>query len=45
MVETEIGFKVKCLRSNNGREYIDGGFSNYCAARGIRMEKTIPRTP
>ena len=45
MVETEIGFKVKCLRSNNGGEYIDGGFSEYCAAQGIRIEKTIPGTP
>ena len=45
MVETEIGFKVKCLRSNNRGEYIDGGFSEYCAAQGIRMEKTILGTP
>ena len=44
MVETETGLKVKCLRSNNGREYIDGRFSEYCAAQGIRMEKTIPGT-
>ena len=45
MVETEAGLKVKCLRSNNGGEYIDGGFSEYCAAQGIRMKKTIPRIP
>ncbi|RVW74857.1 Retrovirus-related Pol polyprotein from transposon TNT 1-94 [Vitis vinifera] len=45
MVETETGLKVKCLRSDNGGEYIDGGLSEYCAAQGIRMEKTIPRTP
>ncbi|RVW67125.1 Retrovirus-related Pol polyprotein from transposon TNT 1-94 [Vitis vinifera] len=32
-------------RSDNGGEYIDGGFSEYCAAQGIRMEKTIPGTP
>ncbi|RVW83896.1 Retrovirus-related Pol polyprotein from transposon TNT 1-94 [Vitis vinifera] len=32
-------------RSNNGGEYIDGGFSEYCVAQGIRMEKTIPGTP
>ena len=32
MVETETGLKVKCLRSDNGREYIDWGFSEYCAA-------------
>ena len=45
MVEIEIGLKVKCLRSDNGGEYIDGGFSEYSAAQGIRMEKTIPGTP
>ncbi|RVW93884.1 Retrovirus-related Pol polyprotein from transposon TNT 1-94 [Vitis vinifera] len=45
MVEIETGLKVKYLRSDNGGEYIDGGFSEYCAAQGIRMEKTIPRTP
>ena len=37
--------KVKYLRSNNGGEYIDGGFSEYCATHGIRMEKTILGTP
>ena len=45
MVKTETSLKVKCLRSDNGGEYIDGEFSEYCAAQGIRMEKTIPRTP
>ena len=45
MVKTEIGLKIKCLRLDNGGEYIDGGFSEYCAAQGIRMEKTIPGTP
>ena len=45
MVETKTGLKVKCLRSDNGGEYIDGRFCEYCAAQGIRMEKTIPRTP
>ena len=45
MVETETSLKVKCLRSNNGRENIGGGFSEYCTAQGIRMEKTIPETP
>ena len=32
IVETETGLKVKCLRSDNGGEYIDGGFSEYCVA-------------
>ena len=33
------------MRSDNGGVYIDGGFSEYCTAQGIRMEKTIPGTP
>ena len=45
IVETETGLKVKCLRPDNGGEYIDGRFSEYCVAQGIRMEKTIPRAP
>ena len=45
MVETETSLKVKCLRSDNGGEYIDGGFSEYCTVQGIMMEKTIPGTP
>ena len=45
MVETETNLKVKCLRSDNKGEYIDGGFNEYCAAHGIRMEKTILGTP
>ena len=44
LVEIETGLKVKCLRSDNGGEYIDGGFSEYCVVQGIRMEKTIPVT-
>ena len=45
MVETETSLKVKYLRLDNGGEYINGAFSEYCAAQGIRMEKTIPGTP
>ena len=44
MVETETCLKVKYLRLDNGGEYIDGGFNEYYAAQGIRMEKTIPGT-
>ena len=44
MVETETSLKVKCLRSDNEGEYIDGGFSAYYAAQRIKMEKTIPET-
>ena len=37
--------KLKCLRFDNGGEYIDGGFKEHCATNGIRMKKTIPGTP
>ena len=33
------------MSSNNGKEYIDEGFKKYYVVNGIRMEKTIPRTP
>jgi transposase InsO family protein len=36
--------KLKCLRSDNGREYEDGGFKQFCAVNGINMQKTIPGT-
>ena len=45
MVKTETSLKVKCLRLDNEREYIDGGFNEYYAAHGIRMKKTILGTP
>ena len=45
MVKTETCLKVKCLRSDNKGEYIDGGFSEYCAAQEIMIEKTIPEIP
>lgn len=45
LVENETGLKVKCLRSDNGGEYTDSGFKEYCAVNGIKMERTIPGTP
>ena len=45
MVETKTDLKVKCVRSDNEGKYIDGGFNDYCAIQGIRMEKTIIGTP
>ena len=42
MVEKKKKLKVKCMRPDNGGEFIDGEFNEYCATYGIRMEKTIP---
>ena len=45
MVEIEISLRLKWLRFDNGCEYIDRGFKEYCVANEIRMENTIPKTP
>ncbi|KAE8713932.1 Detected protein of unknown function [Hibiscus syriacus] len=45
MVENETGMKVKRLRSDNGGEYINRRFIDFCANNGIKMETTVPMTP
>ena len=35
-VETEIGLKVKCLRSDGGGEYLSNEFSNFLKFHGIK---------
>ena len=44
-VENQTGARVKCLRSDNGGEYNSKEFTNFFAAHGIRMKKTIPNSP
>ena len=43
-VERETGRQMKCVRSDNGGEYI-GPFDQYCINHGIRHEKTVKKTP
>lgn len=43
-VERQTGKKLKCIRSDNGGEYI-GPFDEYCKQQGIRHQKTPPKTP
>ena len=33
------------MRSDNGGEYTDGGFFDFCAQEGIRREFTVPYNP
>lgn len=37
MIENEIGVKVKKLKTDNGDEYVDTTFKNFCYEHGIRM--------
>ena len=45
LVETEIGKKVKCLRSTNGGEYVSSkSFQDFRDTKGIKRELTAPYT-
>ncbi|GJS93442.1 retrovirus-related pol polyprotein from transposon TNT 1-94 [Tanacetum coccineum] len=43
LVERQTGKKLKCIRTDNGGEYI-GPFDAYCREHGIQHQKTPPKT-
>lgn len=43
--ENKINLKIKCLRSDNGGEYIFHQFNEFCIKNGIIGQFTIPYTP
>jgi transposase InsO family protein len=45
LVENATGKKIKVLRSDNGGEYIDKDFTDFCAKEGIKREWTTPYNP
>ena len=45
LVETQTGKKVKCLRSDNGGEYVSKPFQDFCDLKGIKRELTAPYNP
>ena len=45
MAENETGLKVKRLKSDNRGEYRDEKLKEFCVANGIKLEKTVPKTP
>ena len=44
-VENQTGQKVKSLGFDNGEEYDNQEFKNFCAEHEIRMIRTVPRRP
>src|ERR1700678_983796 len=45
MLENQFERKVKVLRTDNGREYINKDVIDYCREKGIRRQLTVVHTP
>ena len=45
LVENLTGKKIKVLCLDNGEEYVDKDFIDFCAKEGIRREWTTPYNP
>lgn len=43
--ENQTECKVKMLRSDNGTEFVNKLFEDFCAKNGIIQQKTVPYTP
>jgi transposase InsO family protein len=44
-IEMQMGNKIKWFRSDNGGEYVNRPFKDFCAKHGIIMETTAPYSP
>ena len=43
--ENEIDMKIKCLRYDNGGEFVSNEFNNYCDENGIKIHLFVTETP
>lgn len=44
-VENQTGRKVKCLRTDNGTEYTNDKFRDFCEQYGIKRHFTVHMAP
>ncbi|KMQ86103.1 retrovirus-related pol polyprotein from transposon tnt 1-94 [Lasius niger] len=45
MIENQSEEKIKCIRTDNGREYVNKDYTNFLTQNGIRHELSCPYTP
>lgn len=45
LVEKEIGFPIKCLRTDRGGEFTSNEFKEYCETNRIKRQLTVAYTP
>lgn len=45
MLERQTGHSVKCIRSDNGGEFINTDLATFYKSKGIKSETTVPYTP
>nr|GEW38935.1 uncharacterized mitochondrial protein AtMg00810-like [Tanacetum cinerariifolium] len=44
-LENQLSLKVKVIRSDNGTEFKNSDFNQFCRMNGIKREFSVPRTP
>ena len=45
LVENQSGNKIKILRTDNGKEYVNTNMHHLCEECGIQMKHSVPYTP
>jgi len=45
LVENQIGRKIKKLRINNGLEFCESDFNEFCVVQGIARHRTLVGKP
>jgi len=44
-VEKHSGHQILKIKSDNGREYVNNKFINFCTEHGIQLQNIVPYTP
>ncbi|KAJ0392071.1 hypothetical protein ATCC90586_011078 [Pythium insidiosum] len=44
-IENQLNARIKCIRTDNGGEYVNRKFDTFCQQQGIVHQLTVPYTP